>query len=118
MSKKCCQLKNLHPSIVHLVEGVKSHPNLAAGELPKPPFPLHLKVQRRRMWHDQKKLPAQPHQPFGCCNRCIAPSSKIREQSYSRAASARTRSWRMITAFPCLSLAQCSSSLTEMHGRR
>ena len=63
MSKKCCQLKNLHPSIVHLVEGVKSHPNLAAGELPKPPFPLHLKVQRRLMGMIKKSCQHNPTNP-------------------------------------------------------
>ena len=65
MSKKCSQLKKLRPSIIHLVEGVKSHPKLAAGKLPKPPFPLHLRENARRMWHDKKKLSVQHPQPFG-----------------------------------------------------
>ena len=92
MVKSRRDLEQLHFWTIHLIEWVQSMPKLAAGELPRPPIPLHLQLHVRRRWADQNFLPAQPHQPFGCCNRCIAPSSKIRGHTYSRAAGARTRS--------------------------
>ena len=48
MVKSRRDLEQLHFWTIHLIEWVQSMPKLAAGELPRPPIPLHLQLHVRR----------------------------------------------------------------------